>query len=342
MFGDMKHENGRARARGRGLAKMHADSTAGGEETSSVAESSAGDTADLLLPEERGRETSASMRQRICNHFPSDRYAVFFEVRNATGFAQKRRDGYCDALVMGLWPSRGLELWGIEIKVSRADWLRELKRPEKAEEFLPYCHRWYVVAPADVIHPGELPPTWGHMAPARSGLRVVTSAPALTPRPADVGLLASIARSAADGWKEHPSYLAERDDWQKRIDQRVTEKTKSQRDRLYELVSAVATFEIASGVPIMDRYQLRELIRSKETPRELVEKLQQSVVAHDRSLEYRGAERLGTAVRTVLDGGVEHMREQLQSIVKTAQRIATSAEETLREQGLQDGEGKVS
>lgn len=312
---------------------MHADSTAGGEETISAVESSAGDTADLLAPETNGRETSASMRQRICNHFPSNRYAVFFEVRNATGFSQKRRDGYCDALVMGLWPSRGLELWGIEIKVSRADWLRELKRPEKAEEFLPYCHRWYIVAPADVIRPGELPPTWGHMAPARSGLRVITTAPALTPKPADVGLLASIARSAADSWKEHPSYLSERDEWQKRIDQRVAEQTKSERTRLYELATSVADFEIASGIPIMDRYQQRELIRAKETPRELVEKLQQSVVAHDRSLEYRGAERLGAAVRTVLDGGVDRMREQLQDIVKTAQRIATSAEEALRDNG---------
>lgn len=315
---------------------MHAETTAGGKETTGMLASSAGDTAELSPPEERGRETSASMRQRICNQFPCDRYAVFFEVRNATGFSQKRRDGYCDALIMGLWPSRGLELWGVEIKVSRADWLRELRHPEKAEEFLPYCHRWYVVAPADVIHPGELPPTWGHMAPARSGLRVVTTAPALTPRAADVGLLASIARSAADGWKEHPSYLSEREDSQKRIDQRVAESTKSQRGRLYELASSVADFEIASGVPIMDRYQLRELMHSKETPRELVEKLQQALVAHDRSLEYRGAERLGAAVRTVLDGGVDRMREQLQAIVKTAQRIATSAEEAVREQGLQD------
>lgn len=320
---------------------MHADSTAGGEETVIAAESSAGDAVDLLLPEASGRETSTSMRQRICNHFPADRYAVFFEVRNATGFAQKRRDGYCDALVMGLWPSRGLELWGIEIKVSRADWLRELKRPEKAEEFLPYCHRWYIVAPADVIRQGELPSTWGHMAPVRSGLRILTAAPPLTPKPADVGLLASIARAAADGWKEHPSYLAERDEWQKRIDQRVAEKTKGERERLYELASSVADFEIASGVPIIDRYRLSEIIRSKDTPSELVEKLQKSVVAHDHSLEYRGAERLGTAVRTVLDGGVDRMREQLQAIVKTAQRIATSAEETLREQGLQ-GDGRAA
>jgi len=32
---------------------------------------------------------------------------------------------------MDLWPSGGLEIHGHEVKVSRSDWLRELKEPEK-------------------------------------------------------------------------------------------------------------------------------------------------------------------------------------------------------------------
>lgn len=302
---------------------MHAEETAGGN------------TAALPLPErQQGKETSATMRQRICAHFPSDRYAVFFEVRNATGFAQKRRDGYCDALVMGLWPSRGLELWGLEIKVRRADWLRELKKPEKAEEFLPYCHRWFVVAPADVIHPGELPPTWGHLAPARGGLRAVTSAPLLSPRPADVGLLASIARSAANGWTEHPSYLNARKEMERSVEQGVADGCKRQKARLFSLAERLVDFELASGVPLFDRYELREIIRDEELPAPLREKLRSAISTVGRDMTWRGPEKIGGAVRAVLDGGVDHMRKDLRAIIASAERIARDAESALREHGL--------
>ena len=44
-----------------------------------------------------------------------------------------------DAVIMSLWPSRGLELHGVEIKVSRADWKREAADPAKAEAIAAYC-----------------------------------------------------------------------------------------------------------------------------------------------------------------------------------------------------------
>lgn len=277
------------------------------------------------------KETSATMRDRICTLFPADRYAVLFEVRNATGFSVKRRSGYCDALVMGLWPSRGLELWGLEIKVSRSDWLRELKQPEKAEEFLPYCHRWFIVAPADIIHPGELPPTWGHLAPIRNTLRAVSEAPLLQPKPADVGLLASICRAAADGWTKHPSYLAAIDAVEKQIATRVADRTRGERNKLESLADRIADFELASGVPIFDRYTLRDLIRARDTNADLREKLKRvdAEVGEDRY--YRGTEKIGAAVRTVLDGGVESMRERLEKMIATARNVADSAERALAE-----------
>ncbi|MEU8378985.1 hypothetical protein [Streptosporangium sp. NPDC048865] len=69
----------------------------------------------------------------------------------------------CDLLRIGLWPSRG---WGIdvhELKTSRSDWLRELNDKAKADAWWPYCSRFWVAAPANLIHPSEVPPGWGLM-----------------------------------------------------------------------------------------------------------------------------------------------------------------------------------
>lgn len=84
------------------------------------------------------------------------------QVRNATGYNRVTRTA--DALAMSLWPSRGLHLHGFEIKVSRHDWLRELKNPEKAEEIAQYCHFWWVVAPDGVVPAEEVPANWGLLA----------------------------------------------------------------------------------------------------------------------------------------------------------------------------------
>lgn len=80
------------------------------------------------------------------------------QVRNLTGYQYTVR--YADAISMGLWPSRGLELHGFEIKVSRSDWLRELKDPAKAEAF-GSLDRWWIVAPKDMVKLEELPKGWG-------------------------------------------------------------------------------------------------------------------------------------------------------------------------------------
>jgi len=81
---------------------------------------------------------------------------------------------------MNVWPSRGLALVGFEIKASRSDWLRELKKPEKADPLVRLVDQWYVVAPKDVVQDGELPAGWGLLVPR--GSKLVASVP---PAPAN-------------------------------------------------------------------------------------------------------------------------------------------------------------
>src|ERR1039457_1110041 len=94
-------------------------------------------------------------------HGNGRRYAVAAGVRSHAGFDARRP---ADFLAMDLWPSRGLALHGHEIKVSRSDWLRELKEPEKAAEFIPYMNHWWLVASDPrIVREGELPEGWGLM-----------------------------------------------------------------------------------------------------------------------------------------------------------------------------------
>lgn len=286
---------------------------------------------ELPLPEAATRETAESIRRRICAHFPSDRYAVIFEVRNATGFSQKRRDGYCDAMVMGLWPSRGLELWGMEIKVSRSDWLRELKHPEKCEEFFHYCHRWFVVAPANVVKPEELPPTWGLLVPSRDGLRTAIPGQLLEPQPADAGLLASICRSAAGGWKTHPDYLREREQIDKEVKSLAKSKVERVQNELIAMAVKIAKFQAASGVAICDSHTLGDAIRNLPAYHEARTIVADALKVSDRSMYYRGTDRIGEAVKLVLDGGVKHMRDEIENMIRVARNITTAAERSLAE-----------
>lgn len=137
----------------------------------------------------------AALRAR----FAAPEWAFLEQVRSRTGYQGAVRTA--DALAMSLWPGRGLELHGIEVKVSRADWKREKEEPAKAEEIQRHCDRWWLaIGDETIVQPGELPPTWGLLAPdpsprAAGALRIVTTAPKLEAGPMPRAFLAAILRN---------------------------------------------------------------------------------------------------------------------------------------------------
>lgn len=132
--------------------------------------------------------------------FPSPQYAFVEQVGNGVGWANRR---WADAVALGLWPSRGLLLHGFEIKVDRADWKRELNDPRKAEEIQAYCDRWWIVVPAGLIDPAELPPTWGlyEISAGRKG-KIAVPAPELTPKPLTKTFFAALLRRHVESFDE--------------------------------------------------------------------------------------------------------------------------------------------
>ncbi len=106
-------------------------------------------------------------------------YVLLPHVRNTTGYSDLQTTA--DAICFGLWPSRGIEVEGFEIKCSRQDWLTEVRNPAKADAIAKMCDRWWlVVADGQIVKDDELPPTWGLYVLKGSALTIHKKAPVLT------------------------------------------------------------------------------------------------------------------------------------------------------------------
>ncbi len=136
-------------------------------------------------------------------------YAFLEQVANGTGLKANR---HADAIAVQLWESRGLNITGFEIKVSRQDWIKEMKHPDKAEPIAQYCHYWYlVVGDESLVQFGELPATWGLMVPHTKGtLKIVKEAPLNTnPKPVDLVFLCAVLRQTQNQLTDKAKLLLE-------------------------------------------------------------------------------------------------------------------------------------
>lgn len=252
--------------------------------------------------------SQADLLDALRARYPRDSYALFRNIRNATGFQRGAR--YADALVMSLWPSRGLELIGFEIKISRQDWLKELNQPEKAEEFYRYCDKWWLlVSDTAIVHPGELPSTWGLLAPRGRRLAAKVEAPQLNPQPLSKEFLASLLRTIE---KEQTSEVDIERHYQRGYDEgyrhskealekRYTARLADEQRRYDTLHKKIEQFEQASGIKI-DYY-------------------------HDTSA-------LGAAVATLLRGDHTQHRAALVHMLTQVQHIASQLERSIQHLNL--------
>lgn len=249
------------------------------------------------------RLTAADVRACIQSHFGTggERYAVLYEVRNGTAWKANRS---VDAMVMSLWPSLGMELWGMEIKVSRSDWLKELKNPGKASEMFERFDRWFLVAPEHVVKPREIPPTWGYLIPEKGKLRTAREA-ALNkkPKPIDRHFLAALMRRTAktdDGF----------------IDKMVNEALEAQR----------ATYD--ADVERRALQKMGDMRGDAESWR----KLEALVKGEDKAFFYD--EQIIAAVRILIKSGVASTYSSLLSMLSEIDRTKARLEEIRNDLGI--------
>ena len=229
--------------------------------------------------------------------YPSPAWVFLPEVRNGTGYQRQARTA--DALAMALWPSRGLELHGFEVKTSRTDWLRELKDPAKAEEMVAFCDRWWIASgDKDIVRAGELPPTWGLLVPRGAALIVTVEAPKLEAQPMDRLFIAAVLRRVTETWIVKVDIDAARDVARQEGREQGLRDATIVRSDLADLKERVARFERDSGVKITGWIYGN----------------------------------IGRAVRDIVEFGAERVRSSIEAHKRWAEQIVRQCDVTLRQE----------
>ena len=244
--------------------------------------------------------TSDDVITALRNKYTTPEYALLTQVANTTGYGSYR---WADAIVMGLWPSRNYEIIGFEVKVSRTDWVRELKNPAKADKIATYCDSWYLVlGDENILRLGELPLGWGLMVPhTKSSLKIVRKSSMRKPKPLDKQFLAAILRKACTQITEesrlHNEYSRGYDEGIIEGKERKEYAIENRDGEIKQLKKNIKDFETASGVNIIDwRHESSEI---------------------------------GNAVKMVLDGSYMRELENLEGLYKRAQNCAKSIGEEI-------------
>lgn len=245
------------------------------------------------------KRTTSEIIELLRARYPGESHVTLFEVRDAAGFDAQRS---CDCLSIGTWPSRGLTLRGFEIKVSRSDWLREYRNPEKADGFAPYCDEWYVVAgDSKIVQSDELPETWGLIVAKGSRLECVKAAPKNpSPLAVDRGLLVALLKRA----KEQSASKAAIENAHKQ-----------------GVAQGKALAESEMRLEGGNRQQLLEEIA---TLRANIKEFADASGIDMYTFRYHDPKRLGDAVRTVLNGGLTGMANRARQMRADAERVVES------------------
>jgi hypothetical protein len=203
-------------------------------------------------------KASDPLMEAVHRSFPAPHFVTLAEVRDSTGFDSTRA---ADALALGMFRSRGRLLHGFEFKVSRSDWLCEIRKPEKAESWFQHCDRWGLIVPdASIVKVDELPAGWGLGVPKAKGIKWIVQPPVLSPAPFDRHALCAFVFRALQN--------IERD--QKEIEDAATaaayarsEKERaSDQENLATWRGMVNAFEAATGLSI--RYNFQEPEKAKQ------------------------------------------------------------------------------
>jgi len=240
--------------------------------------------------------TESEVFRRLYHVWPSPAHTCLPQVRNGTGHSRKTTRT-ADALVVSTWPSRGMWLAGIEIKVSRSDWKQELANPAKAADIARFCKYWYVAAPVGVVPVEQVPETWGLVEVQQNTAKIVKSAPASEYLLPDMPLVCSILRAVE-------SVTIPADHVRRQIDEAVSkhkvdaEKVAADYTELLDLRHCIQTFEEKSGL----------------------------VLSGKNSMAWWRMGNIAEAVRIIVDAGspenaLKRLRDEYETVTRVADKI---------------------
>lgn len=196
---------------------------------------------------------ASDIKSYLAKAYPQPEYATFFEVADGTGYSGGRR--YADAIVMSLWPSRGLTLDGYEIKVSRTDWMKERADPTKAERIAAYCDTWTLITGPNVVKEDvEIPPAWGWLEFDGTRAQQRKHAQKTEAAPIDRSFLAALLRRADQANKTlvDAAVAAGMAAAEAELEERIKKEIEWRGHRNTQALDMIEKFETAAGIKIGD------------------------------------------------------------------------------------------
>ncbi len=221
-------------------------------------------------------ESEATLTKAIMVRWPmtirQPRYVTAVQVHNGAGFQYSRK---LDAIVFDTWPSAGLSMHGLEIKVTKADLRRELQNTKKFSDFADRLDKFSIIAPKGLVDLNLLPPQWGLYIPdGKNGLRARRKPLMLhSEKRSEISrsMAAAFVRALVDRSLSNEALIAEYTRGYEHGKDKGERHMKGSQRRIGELERAITEFEQASGVQI-STWQ---------------------------------SDKIGEAVKMVLDGGIE-------------------------------------
>ncbi len=213
--------------------------------------------------ETEGKVTTADLMGLLRAKYERGRYALLFDVPDAVSTDQRRR---IDAIAVDCWRSGGRTIEGFELKISRGDWLREMKQVDKADPFVALCDRfWLVTGDSKIAKLEEIPACWGWMAATKGGLRVQRPATPLPGSGANIprAFLIGVLRKLQDALVESPDVRVhiktQLRSTEASVQSRVDIATMRLKHDLERLQAKVREFEEASGIKIEHQWGLGQV-----------------------------------------------------------------------------------
>lgn len=131
--------------------------------------------------------TARAIVEILRKQHPKTDWVFAAEVRLSSGYGNTRYhlqghehsihgEQRIDAFAMHCWPSKKFKRIGYEIKISRNDFLNEIKKPDKRMATELFTNLAYFVAPAGLIKPDEIPDSWGLIEVSGDMTTIVTDA----------------------------------------------------------------------------------------------------------------------------------------------------------------------
>lgn len=147
------------------------------------------------------RDVLDALRRRYTHKAGNgERYILAEHVRDSGAFARRT----ADLMVRDVWGSSRMALHGFEVKVSRSDWLTELRDPTKAETFKRHCDYWWLAVSDASIVRDDLPADWGLIVMAGGTMRIRKQAPRQAfPTPMELDMRAALDRAIAKTARRH-------------------------------------------------------------------------------------------------------------------------------------------